>query len=197
MEFNLTQSLIKYVLFDYLDLNDAIKILPLFEFLNDESIWKKKADQYKLKDNNNNNTTNLTTNHFWLNLCKKKLKIICKFCIINDGYPNEFFSMYLCNICKKLDKFQLICKTRAKSKYFLNEADLFKLKYINEENPYYKGSSPMILFSENDIENVFISKHNIKPDDIKNKLKELENKKLMRSQKKIKLSPQNFKPIRI
>jgi hypothetical protein len=81
-----------------------------------------------------------------------------------------------------------ICKSIAKSKYFLTDKDLDDLEYTETRNPRYKRASNMILYDENDIIYQSCLKHGCEPSKLNEKLEQMriekETKKEIRDAKK-------------
>jgi hypothetical protein len=49
------------------------------------------------------------------------------------------------------EKYKCITKTKAKTSFYLNDADLEELKYIERDNPNYKKAAPMRLYLYSDV----------------------------------------------
>ena len=76
----------------------------------------------------------------------------CFRCMGDKTRYDEFYGFRVCFGCRKqYSGFKLITKTRAKKEYKLNDKDLMLFERIEMSNPYYKTSSNMVLFLEEDL----------------------------------------------
>ena len=75
----------------------------------------------------------------------------------NKGTKRAKTNIILCKICCKLEKYEVITKTKAKLEYFLNEADLEGVNSINANCSY----GPATYYMKTDIMNKSCSKYNV------------------------------------
>ncbi len=166
---NLPNNILKYVLFNYLDLDSASKVSQVLNYDTDEHIWEKKAKQYNLKKKKKSQT--------FKEVCDQELQKLCQACLKYKGKFSNLHNILLCNICKDSPDYINICKSLAKTKYFLTDADLTDLKSTKVKNPHYKSGPPMTLFCEKDIINIFCAKYEIETAEIPTQLTALEDRK--------------------
>jgi len=122
---------------------------------------------------------------------KKKDKPLCDECKFFAGRFNDKHNLYLCDMCSKTEKFNIICKTTAKTKYFLKDSDLAEIKTYDVKNPHYRSGPPMILLKEAEVIDVFCKIYNTDRASYKQKLIEIagnkdEKKKTLQEKKQIK-----------
>lgn len=63
----------------------------------------------------------------------------------------EARNIRICDECKQLPQYKLICKTTALRKYKTKQRDLNKLPFIEAKNPHFSRASSMILYRELDV----------------------------------------------
>lgn len=165
---------------------DMLKYFEKHKKQDKDEVWEKKAEKLKLSK---------PRGKTWKDACEKYSKLLCEECLSEKGSVSEFHNIRLCQTCKRIDKYELICKTAAKSEYHLKDDDLDGLKYITTTNPNYKRKD-MTLYAKKEIIEAFKEKYNIGEDDnISDKLFELDWKRLERGTK-VKVTKQNNKQTR-
>jgi len=112
-----------------------------------------------------------------------KPKPICIECNDNTkkARSRQKIDVILCDDCKKLDKYNLMTKTYSKTTYFLTDDDINDLNSIKADSTY----GPATYYTLEDIKNVFCEKYDIIPENIDNKLKELNKQKEYLQQEKM------------
>ena len=129
----------------------------------------------------NTNQNNITNHLEQDDYCKNKAKLICFHCHKKTTKINEFNNLRICMKCEQDNEiYKCIPKTTAKSKYYLTDNDLTKLKSITKKNPY-KSSSLMTLYQLSDILDIVDSKY----EDFE-KVKEEKNRLKLNRQQKLK-----------
>jgi len=126
---------------------------------------------------------------------KSKPKAVCCHCkdIEKKAKHRLKINILLCDDCKKLDKYNLLTKTYAKTTYFLEDEDIQNLNFIKAKSTY--GMST--YFTLEDIKNIFCNKYAIdNNNEIENKIKELNDiKEKIQEEKKSKRMSKNDKNI--
>lgn len=91
-----------------------------------------------------------------------KPKLLCKNCGRKTVRLQPIVDIPICRNCwtdgSIKDQYKYITKTRAKSEFRLNEADLSKTSFFEVKNPHYATAAPMKLFLLDHIESVSKSK---------------------------------------
>ena len=140
-----------------------------------EEVWQKKAEQYKLKK---------TKTATWRETCESFNETLCEDCNDAKERENEFFAKRLCESCSKDEQYTMICKSTAKKEFYLTDADLEDLQFIEKKNPHYRSGCPMILYSKVDVIDVFRNKYCIsKEEDVDTTLARLADDRDKRSRK--------------
>lgn len=87
----------------------------------------------------------------------------CEDCGELGARMNTLFEIRLCSNCLNSPKYKLICKSKVLNLYKLTEKDLNDYENPPKEylvkNPHYSSSSPMILYQQKQIEQVFLWKY--------------------------------------
>lgn len=80
-------------------------------------------------------------------------KVICVNCYKRRGRSCQCIHgrIHLCDQCKKLPEFKLICKSTAIQRYKVKPSILKTLKCIHVKNPHYSCAPEMVLYRESDI----------------------------------------------
>lgn len=152
----------------------------------DEEAAKIKCLQLKFKLKNKKQT--------YLELYNSKKHLLCDECSNSVGKASKTFGIRICDTCKDLEKYRLVCKSTAIKTYFLTERELSDLDCIEVQNPHYRSSSNMILYKFEDIKKAFCIKHKIQSKDIQHKLDEI---KANRSAKPKRRSPKEIRKQRL
>jgi hypothetical protein len=83
----------------------------------------------------------------------------CTLCNINNGKLNNIFNKILCKQCLEFDEYKLICKSEAITTFILKDNDIDTLNYIEVQNPRFKCSPNMKLYSYFQIKKIFFEKY--------------------------------------
>lgn len=87
----------------------------------------------------------------------------CAECGASKARMNRAHQIRLCVECAKLDEYDMICKTEAKKKYYLTDADLENCDCIEVESLTYR--STMYLYKRVDVISEFCVKYGADPND--------------------------------
>eukprot|EP01118_Nematostelium_gracile_P004779 TRINITY_DN15704_c0_g1_i1.p1 TRINITY_DN15704_c0_g1~~TRINITY_DN15704_c0_g1_i1.p1 ORF type:complete len:295 (-),score=44.42 TRINITY_DN15704_c0_g1_i1:161-1045(-) len=113
---------------------------------------------------------------------------ICASCTSNAKYRSPFFKVYLCNECSTSNYlYKVITKSDALKQFKLVERDLEDVNCVLKQNPHYRSSAPMRLYSREEIITVAIEKHG-SLEEMESKKKDLEIKKRKRQEDNTKLT---------
>ena len=85
--------------------------------------------------------------------------MICYLCNINNGKLHTIFNKILCRPCLEFDEYRLICKSEAITTFILKDNDIEILHYIEVQNPKFKCSPNMKLYSYYQIKTIFFEKY--------------------------------------
>jgi hypothetical protein len=142
-----------------------------------EETWEEKAKGYNLKKGKENT---------WRQVCEKYVDLLCAECGTEKGKSDEFHEKKLCYNCSRNEKYELICKTKAKKEYHMKDDDLEDLKFIVKKNPHCKNGSEMVLYSKCDVISACKEKYNVsKENNLEDFLKELDKGSAIRGKKMI------------
>ena len=161
----LPSNVCKYVLFDFLDMKSAFNFSHVMKYQNENLIWKNKAKQYVLS--NNNYTLDI-------HICRQILKLLCHGCYVVRGNQSRYHGFRLCDRCYDNKEYKLISKMDTKHKYFMDDTDIDYLIKLANKNNYATTK----FFYEKDIITRFIQRYNIQPNELSNKLQQLQQLKL-------------------
>ena len=112
-----------------------------------QNIWKNIG----LSNNLNPPLNKARVYKTWKSIVLKYCHKLCDNCGTFFGSYNDFFIIYLCSKCDKLEKYKLICKSTAKTEYLLKDSHLENISGFSVQNPHYRNASPMILYKLCDI----------------------------------------------
>ena len=101
----------------------------------------------------------------------------------DKGVFNKLLNHYVCSICKHIDKYKLITKTNAKSKYFLKKEDLQQLRAFHGRSSY----GPATYYLESDLVELACAKHNLGSDTLYDVLNNWTNEKQRKREQKLKV----------
>jgi hypothetical protein len=163
-------NIIKYVLFDFLDIHTALKCQEAFNYklFNDEKIWEKKAHQYKQL---------LKAHNTWIDTVEQLSRKICKICSLIKGRFHKIYKYALCKKCLQIPQLKLISKSFIMRYYLFTDSELEKFDCFYRTNS--QGKVIATLIKENVIKEVFCVKYSITMDEINMKINELQNSKKM------------------
>lgn len=115
----------------------------------------------------------------------KKNPKICEVCMEEDGKIFKIFGMRLCDQCRELPAYTLICKTTAKKQYHLTDKEISGLVTYSVANPHFRSASEMILIKLRDVLEFLCQKYNC---DLSQAMVLLANNGQKREQKKQKMA---------
>lgn len=92
-------------------------------------------------------------------------KVCCDECGDRPARMNTVHKIRLCNNCKALDEYQVLCKSIAMKEYFLTNKDMEKCDATKVPNVYHSGT--MYLYKKLDIVDLFCEKYQVAPFDKK------------------------------
>lgn len=128
-------------------------------------------------------------------ISKSKPKAVCTHCknIEKKAKYRLKINILLCDDCKKLDKYNPLTKTYAKTTYFLEDEDIQNLNFIKAKSTYGMAT----YFTLEDIKNIFCNKYAVdNNNEIENKIKELNDiKEKIQEEKESKRLSKNDKNI--
>jgi len=105
---------------------------------------------------------------------KQTNKYLCEICGEPDSRINQAHKIRLCDECVNTDEYRLICKSKAKEKYFLTEKDLADIDSLSAPNPNSRRND-YVLFNRREIIEIFCKKYDVNPyDDDEIKAKRIE-----------------------
>lgn len=103
---------------------------------------------------------------------------LCDECLLEKGKIHPTFDMRLCDACRKLSKYKLICKSTAKSRYQLTEKDMTNIdEWFEVKNPHYNRASAMKLCHEDEAIIVACRKYNCTEEELTKKQNKREKAK--------------------
>jgi hypothetical protein len=104
----------------------------------------------------------------------------CVECLQKRGTERSKIKVVLCKDCSKLEKYQVICTTKAKNTYFIKDSDIEDLDYMEGHTGYSYG----FYYYVNDIKNVACRVHNTTLENLPNVLALLQTEKTARIERR-------------
>jgi hypothetical protein len=100
----------------------------------------------------------------------------CIECLVKRGAERSKIKVVLCKDCAKLDKYQVICTTKAKNTYFITDDDIDELDYMEGHTGYSYG----FYYYVSEIKNIACRVHNTTLENLPNVLEHLQEEKTTR-----------------
>jgi hypothetical protein len=172
---NLPRNVLRYVLFDYLDLDTAFKVSKIFKYNNEKKMWHNKAHQYQCND---------------FNACHNVLKGLCGLCYLERGHYSNFYKFKICPTCRVLPEYKTLEINDIRDYYLLKDKELYALNQIYNYDSNYKprpANDAMgggLLFLEKDILQICYKKYNTDKENLQKELERLRSLKIEASLKK-------------
>ena len=104
----------------------------------------------------------------------------CVECLIKRGTERSKIKVVLCKDCSKLEKYQVICTTKAKNTYFIKDSDIEDLDYMEGHTGYSYG----FYYYVTEIKNVACRVHNTTLENLPNVLARLQTEKTTRIERR-------------
>lgn len=146
MTLNISDDVVSNVLIQYLDPIDGIELAQSgVSSLQTDDFMKRWKFELKRKTLKGRITEFI-----------KRIKMLCEHCHKVCGKNRTFIpdSVRLCDKCKTLPMYKMICKTTAVKQYKVKADKLDEIPSIYVENPYYRCAHDMQLFRLSDVLNI-------------------------------------------
>ena len=95
-------------------------------------------------------------------MSKRKDKNFCDACEEPHSRINQAHGIRLCKKCLGTDEYRLICKSRAKEKFYLTDKELKDVDSLSAPNSY--GRYDLVLYNRREIIEIFCRKYGINAD---------------------------------
>jgi hypothetical protein len=157
---NIPLNVIKYVLFDYLDMMSSLHISTIFDLNACDNIWKQKGEQYKVSFGYYSIKYNSTSQTYYRDACDSHSHYMCVECCCSTiGLRTNLGGLNLCYNCSTLPAYTTMCATLAKYIYHLSDADLAELRTIETKNRLGWASK---LYIGGDLMSKYCQKYSVK-----------------------------------